>query len=524
TQEITSRQSDIASLRSNITAVNNSLGSLAFLNTITTSQITDGTITGSDLASNIGISTSGNIAITGSGTITSAGLLTASNGFTLSSGTLTLPASSITNTMLTGSIAASKLVGTDIATVGTITTGTWNGTPVTVAYGGTGATSAANARTSLGLGSLATLNIITSSEITDGTIANADISVSAAIAYIKLNLADSITTMDIANDAVTAAELANNSVDSDEIQSGAVTGPKLGANAVTTSKISDGTITNADINDAAAITLSKLSSGTSGEIIVVGGSNAPVYLNMSGDATISNIGAVTIANSAITSAKISDGTIATADIADSAVTNAKLSGSIAASKLVGTDIATVGTITTGTWQGTPVAQSYLGGITLPSANITGLGSLATLSAVGTSQIIDSSIVNADISNSAAIAGTKISPDFGSQGITTTGSLTIGGGNPIIKHISVSTANVASGDIAADACGDYATITVTGAAVNDTVVATPTAVAAGIETTNLIWNAYISADNTVKIRACNPTNNGINNADTQTWTVDVWKHA
>lgn len=40
----------------------------------------------------------------------------------------------ITNAMLAGSITANKLVGTDIATVGTITTGTWNATPITNAY------------------------------------------------------------------------------------------------------------------------------------------------------------------------------------------------------------------------------------------------------------------------------------------------------------------------------------------------------------------------------------------------------
>lgn len=57
----------------------------------------------------------------------------------------------VTNTMLAGSIAASKLVGTDIATVGTITSGTWTGTPVAVANGGTGATTAATARNNLGI-------------------------------------------------------------------------------------------------------------------------------------------------------------------------------------------------------------------------------------------------------------------------------------------------------------------------------------------------------------------------------------
>lgn len=44
---------------------------------------------------------------------------------------------SITNAMLAGSIAASKLVGTDIATVGTITTGAWTATRIGEVYGGT---------------------------------------------------------------------------------------------------------------------------------------------------------------------------------------------------------------------------------------------------------------------------------------------------------------------------------------------------------------------------------------------------
>jgi hypothetical protein len=42
--------------------------------------------------------------------------------------------------MLAGSIAASKLVGTDITTVGTITAGTWNGGTIAIANGGTGST------------------------------------------------------------------------------------------------------------------------------------------------------------------------------------------------------------------------------------------------------------------------------------------------------------------------------------------------------------------------------------------------
>jgi hypothetical protein len=46
--------------------------------------------------------------------------------------------------------------------------------------------------------------------------------------------------------------------------------------------------------------------------------------------------------------------------------------------------------------------------------------------VTSAKIVDGAIVNADINASAAIAGTKISPDFGSQNIVTTG--TLGSGN------------------------------------------------------------------------------------------------
>jgi hypothetical protein len=53
-------------------------------------------------------------------------------------GATAIGASKVTNTMLAGSIAASKLVGSDIATVGTITSGTWNGGVIAGLYGGTG--------------------------------------------------------------------------------------------------------------------------------------------------------------------------------------------------------------------------------------------------------------------------------------------------------------------------------------------------------------------------------------------------
>jgi len=61
------------------------------------------------------------------------------------------------------------------------------------------------------------------------------------------------------------------------------------------------------------------------------------------------------------------------------------------------------------------------------------------SAVTSAKIADGTIVNADVNTSAAIAGTKISPDFGSQNVVTTGTLgsgdvTITNSNPTINLV------------------------------------------------------------------------------------------
>jgi len=61
------------------------------------------------------------------------------------------------------------------------------------------------------------------------------------------------------------------------IGNGAITEEKLASGAVTSAKIADGTIVNADVNASAAIALSKLASGTSGQIIIADGSGVPTY-------------------------------------------------------------------------------------------------------------------------------------------------------------------------------------------------------------------------------------------------------
>ena len=56
------------------------------------------------------------------------------------------------------------------------------------------------------------------------------------------------------------------------------------------------------------------------------------------------------------------------------------------------------------------------------------GDLPSDVVVYSANINNNTIVNGDISPSAAIAGTKVAPDFGSQNITTTGSLTVNNNN------------------------------------------------------------------------------------------------
>ena len=55
-------------------------------------------------------------------------------------------------------------------------------------------------------------NTVTSAMIVDGTIVNADINASAAIAYSKLSLGTSIAASDLAANAVTTAKILDNNV------------------------------------------------------------------------------------------------------------------------------------------------------------------------------------------------------------------------------------------------------------------------------------------------------------------------
>ena len=73
--------------------------------------------------------------------------------------------------VLDATTLGSAVVNSSLTSVGTIGTGVWQGTAVALAYGGTGAANAADARTNLGLGTMA-VQAASSVAITGGTIDN----------------------------------------------------------------------------------------------------------------------------------------------------------------------------------------------------------------------------------------------------------------------------------------------------------------------------------------------------------------
>lgn len=154
---------------------------------------------------------------------------TSINGTTIPSSATLIKASdtgTVTNTMLAGSIAPSKITGT----------------AVTAADTGT----------------------VTSTMIADGTIVNADINSAAAIASTKIS-GTAVTQSDTGT--VTSAMIANGTIVNADIASDAAIGAtKISGTAVTQSDtgtvtstmILDGTILNADINASAAIEWTKI--------------------------------------------------------------------------------------------------------------------------------------------------------------------------------------------------------------------------------------------------------------------------
>ena len=423
--------------------------------------------------------------ITGNQSITLSGDVSGSGTTAI---TTTIGSGKVTNAMLAGSIAASKLVGTDIATVGTITSGTWQGTAIASAYLGT--------------------HTHTVSQISDSTTVGQNLvklTNPGAITFPRINADNSVSTLDAAT--FRTAIGAGTSSTTGTVTSVGVTAPAAGITSSGGPITTSGSITLALANDLAAVEgisgtgvavrtttdtwTTRTITGTANEITVTNGDGVsgnptlslPAAIDLSGktslkvpvgagaapttsglvayDSTankfkggangstitfasesyVAGLGYITGNQSITLSGDVSgSGTTAiTTTIGSGKVTNAMLAGSIAASKLVGTDIATVGTITSGTWQGTAIASAYLGTHTHTVSQIsdsTTVGqNLVKLTNPGAVTFVRINADNTVTARSAANLKTDLSLDSventalstwaGSTNVTTLGTITTG---------------------------------------------------------------------------------------------------
>jgi hypothetical protein len=231
-------------------------------------------------------------------------------------------------------------------------------------------------------------------QVKDGTLFNADLNSAAAIAFSKLaSLAPGQLIVGNGSSVPAAATI-----------TGDVTVSSAGD-----IQLAAGSILNADINSSAAIAFSKLASLAPGQLVVGNGSSVPTATTVTGDVTVSSAGDIQLAA----------GVVVNADINSSAA--------IAFSKLASLS---PGQIIVGNGSSVPAAATVSGDVTLSSS--------------GDIQISAGAILNADVNASAAIAGTKISPDFGSQDVVTTGKGGFGTASPVASakvEISSTTAGL-----------------------------------------------------------------------------------
>ncbi|MEK6479040.1 tail fiber domain-containing protein [Catalinimonas sp. 4WD22] len=223
--------------------------------------------------------------------------------------------------------------------------------------------------------------------------------------------ADAVTANEIASGAVGTDEIADGQVGSLDMADLAVTSAKLADDAVTSLKIIDGTIVNADVNDGAAITGTKITPNFGAQDINTSGN-----LSVQGITTSGNIAVTGKATSAATLGTDDPNTLTTKGYVDALNTEDLTEGNgITTFSYDGSVAATVG-VNAGAGLG------FDSGGALEISDLAISTTKLADGAVSSSKIADETIINNDISTIAGIDGTKISPNFGTQDVSTTGNI------------------------------------------------------------------------------------------------------
>jgi hypothetical protein len=344
--------------------------------------------------------------------------------------------------------------GNNITSLGTILSGTWSGTAIAISNGGTGATSAAAARTNLGLviGTNVQAPLIAGTDyqtpLTAGTnyiVPNSVITAATKtkITYDTKGLVTSgadATTADIAPSTnrnyvtdVQAGVLSNTSGTNTGDETASSIKTKLGIATLTGINTGDQDLSSYATNTSLALKENASNKSSAADL----GGTSPSDVLFPTQKAVKDYVTASAASSGV-----ADGGITTIKLADLAVTDAKIASGINKSKVGlsnventalstwtgSNNITSLGTISSGTWSGTAIAISNGGtGATSAAAARTNLGLVigtnvqAPLIAGTDYQTPLTAGTNYIVPNSVITAATKTKITYDAKGLVTSGA-------------------------------------------------------------------------------------------------------